>query len=127
MTLSGLLSDALTLTDNIPGELILVGSSLGALVATRLSCHDTVKTRVKGVLLIASAAQFIPRYSNIVPDIEGARTFVSKWAGEITLGKCLFDDAKENKWNDSDIAESVNVPVMMVHGDLDDVIPVQSA
>ena len=77
--------------------------------------------------MIASAAQFIPRYSNIVPDIEGARTFVSKWAGEITLGKCLFDDAKENKWNDTDIAESVNVPVMMVHGDLDDVIPVQSA
>ncbi|KAJ9473671.1 hypothetical protein DIPPA_17097 [Diplonema papillatum] len=125
VTLSGLLDDVEALLDQAPEllDVYLVGSSIGALPAMRLSAKTR---RVKGLLLLAPAAECIARWSELKRNEKGDHVIPSSFVGEIHIGQGMFDDAKDNAWTDENLAAGIPVPVLIAHGELDDAVPIEA-
>lgn len=109
----------------VDGECILMGSSMGGYLA---ALHASESPQVKAVVLLAPAFYFPDRWEeNVGEEIATAwrstgRREVFHYARQRPewIGYGLLEDAKKY-----DPAPSFNVPGLILHGKLDDVVPVE--
>ena len=127
LTLSGLLEDALAVTERLPelGGLHLVGSSMGGVVALKMAA---LSPRVRSLLLVAPAAEVVQRWATLPVDSEGCFTIGSSFVGDTVIGPAFLRDAVSEGWApDSVLTSAVTQPTMVVHGALDDCVPVDAS
>lgn len=117
LALSDLIADARTGLDHL-GRAIVVGSSLGGLVGAWLAA--TEPQRVLGLVLIAPAFGFLRRMA-ARPRVNGRVLIESPWV-RVELKERVLDDAQA--WPERELGKRLTVPVLLVHGACDDVVPV---
>lgn len=124
-----------TLTDTTLGELvddtrcvlreagpsILFGSSLGGLVGAWTAA--LAPESIVGLVLLAPALQFLERLRARI----GAtgRLILPHGGGELEFSQRVLDDFASH---DEDVmARAIDVPTLVVHGELDDTVPVEAS
>ena len=125
-TVSQAVVDALALLDTLSQPVVLVGSSLGAVIALQ-TAQQRLKS-IAGLLLIAPAVCFVERYFLSLPDDQiadwyntGTKDFEDDYEdGSYTLNYSFYEDAIKNQhigpWK-------LNCPVSILHGEEDELIP----
>lgn len=124
------LADVLAVIDSIPDELVLIGSSMGAWLAT----HATIAraTKVKGLATIAAAPDFTETL--LWPTLTDTQRQAIMNDECVTLPTCydgddwrirkvLFDSGKELALLDDSAALDIRVPIRMMHGTADVDVP----
>lgn len=129
-TLSQAINDAVALLDHFRQPSVLVGSSLGAVIA--LQAAQRRSKWVSGLLLLAPAVRFVERHFSSLPDDEirqwrehGARTFPDDYSGGVfALEYAFFADAMGYRalgpWK-------FDCPVSILHGQRDELLPVDDS
>lgn len=125
-TLSRALADCVAVLDGLTGPTVVVGSSLGALLA--LCLVKRRPGRVAGLLLLAPAVRFVARLVDSLPqhDLDswrstGTRRFADNYeGGEYALGYGFRVDSAH--YRDLSIAPP-DCPVAIIHGARDEVLP----
>ncbi|MHC5064309.1 MAG: alpha/beta fold hydrolase [Planctomycetota bacterium] len=111
VTLSELIADAHCVLDHA-GPSILFGSSLGGLVASWAAA--TRPESVAGLVLIAPAFGFLPK-------IHRAEAFGDP--GQFEFSTRVIEDAR--KYDESSLAAKISTKTLLVHGKLDETVPVK--
>lgn len=129
-TIGRAICDAVAILDFFQQPVVLIGSSLGALVA--LEAARQRSNLVAGLLLLAPAVRFFERYFLSLPQHEieqwrkrGTKTFPDSYEGGMfTLGFTFFSDAEKHRapgpWN-------FDFPVSILHGQNDELLPPQDS
>lgn len=125
-TISQAIDDALSVLDFFRQPAVLVGSSLGAVIA--LQAAQQRAEMVNGLLLIAPAVRFVERFFLSLPKIEinewrerGSKQFPDYYEGGVfTLNYSFFADAvayqSPGPWK-------FDCPVSILHGQKDELLP----
>ncbi|KAI8465494.1 MAG: alpha/beta hydrolase fold protein [Monoraphidium minutum] len=127
--------DALLAVDHLTDDaapLIIVGSSMGGLLALHAALRRP--TRVAGLVLVAPAAGFAARRWAALPGaardalaaggaVSLGSEFVAPGADDVNLG--FFEAARAFELPEADGAVDVRCPVRVLHGALDDVVPIE--
>ena len=125
-TLTQAIDDTVSLLDLLRQPAVLVGSSLGAVIALHATAHRP--RLVSGLLLVAPAIRFVTRHFASLPgkDIAawretGSRRFPDQYADEdFELNYGFYEDALEYRdpgpWK-------FHVPVAILHGQHDELLP----
>lgn len=125
-TLSGAISDALDVLDRVRQPMVLVGSSLGGLIA--LEAARQSPSLVRGLLLLAPAYKFAQRYFLSIPAAEvgnwsrsGFRQFPDDYdGGSFNLEYGFYQDLqqypRQGPWK-------FDFPVTILHGEHDEILP----
>lgn len=116
ITLTNLIGDGEAALRHV-GKSILVGTSMGGLVAAWVAARN--KGLVGGLVLLAPALGFIQTLKQT--DLHQSSHFGSSGA----LRPNIIDDAIQ--WDESKLPESIEASVLLVHGTLDDRIPVRES
>jgi len=126
-TLSGALADLeAVMTHLSPRPLLLVGSSLGGLLA--LQAARMYDTGLRGLMLIAPALHFVERVMGRLSDEDTARwradgrfTFEDRYGeGPYKLGYAFYTDAQA--YRNPPVPE-LECPVVILHGERDELLP----
>ena len=129
-TISQAIHDAIAVLDFFRQPVVLVGSSLGALIA--LQAAQQRAEWVSGLLLLAPAVRFVERYFLTLPEDDikhwrdrGAKTFPDQYEeGTFTLNYSFFADAAAYRtlgpWK-------FDFPVAILHGQRDELLPVEDS
>ncbi len=133
--LSDWLDDVLCILDSIEGPVLLVGSSMGAWLATLAACRRA--TQVRGLLLLAAAPDFLqeliqPRLSpSDIWDLQQGQAVMlpNAYADPYPITQALLDSGKplsvlaeHPPGHQHDVA-SLTCPVRMIHGAADTDVP----
>lgn len=125
-TVSRAVTDAVALLDTLSQSVVLVGSSLGAVIALQ-AAQQRVES-ISGLLLIAPAVHFVKRYFLTLPDDQiadwrsaGTKAFEDDYEdGSYSLNYSFYEDAVKYQqigpWK-------LNCPVSILHGEKDELIP----
>jgi uncharacterized protein len=100
----------------------LFGSSMGGAVALLTAAHDERVQAVATLAAVAHPARIVERYPAEVVNWQ-TRGYIDTIDGKI--GRGLFDDAQQH-----DVITAVgvlHVPVLVLHGEADEVVPVSDA
>jgi len=131
-TLKDWLNDTLAVIDTLKGPIIIVGSSMGAWLATRAALLRP--ERISGLLLIAAAPDFVSEL--IEPELDHQQRWQLE-TGEVVflpsdydepprpITQALIDSGRELNLLDSDELNALTIPVRMVHGTGDKDVPWQ--
>ncbi|MFP5298364.1 MAG: alpha/beta hydrolase family protein [Actinomycetota bacterium] len=115
---------AAALRDRITGPLVVVGSSAGGSVATVAVARGLV---VEGLVLWAAPAVWV----SFAGSPQEAVLRITEQAGMVLAPEVLEDPtgwaAEFDSVCTADAAQEVSVPMLVVHGDADDVVPVGHA
>ncbi len=115
VTMSELLVDAGLVLD-LAGPSILVGSSLGALVAAHLAAARP--SQVRALALLAPAFGFLPRMRNRLDGHGRLRT--SEGMEFIVHERALKDAASHDE---AGLPQKLSMPVFLAHGTQDELVP----
>lgn len=120
------IADLVSIMDFLGHQIILVGSSLGAVIS--LQAAQLRPEAIRGMLLIAPAHQFVARHFTTLP--EGA---IDRWrsrgifnfpdyyeGGEFPLGYGFYEDAL--RYADPGLWK-FDFPVAILHGENDELLP----
>ena len=134
LTLADWLDDALAVLDDVPDDapLVVVGSSMGAWLAVHLAARRAA--RVRGLLLIAAAPDFLQHALLERLGTEGrarlerggtARLATDEDPDGWPVTRALIDSGRRLALLDDErrTAEAVRCPVRMLHGTADDTAP----
>ena len=124
VTLSSFVQETETLLSMLKGDVYVVGSSIGGVVAMKAASSID---NIKALLLVAPAAQLIKRWGELPKSPEGHLIMQSQFVGDVKICGNLLEDAEKNGFHDQPLASSVTIPTLIVHGEKDDVIPVSDA
>jgi len=100
------------------GPSVLFGSSMGGMIAAWAAARH--QDLVQGMVLLCPAFGFMGRMPEL-PD--GADTVL--YRGEYELHRSVFEDALQ--YDESTLAARLGMPILLVHGTADDVIPLASS
>ena len=129
-TISQAIHDAISILDFFRQPVVLVGSSLGALIALQVAQQRALW--VSGLLLLAPAVRFVERYyltlseQHIIEWRErGTKSFPDQYeGGTFTLNYSFFEDAVDYRapgpWK-------FDFPVSILHGQRDELLPVEDS
>jgi len=115
VTITELIADALVIARRMP-QCVLVGSSLGGLVAAFASV--LAPDRVRALCLIAPA---IGLAKNLRDRLDADGCMQTSNGLRFPVLQHVIDDAKNLR--EDDLAARITVPTLVVHGTLDDVVP----
>lgn len=119
VTISELVRATLRVLEQLPHRALLVGSSLGGLVASLIAARHP--GAVHGLVLIAPAFGFLPRMAAHPRDADYV-VVTSQWT-EVRLHRRVLDDAAT--LGEETLAERIHVPTLVVHGEHDATVPVR--
>lgn len=111
VTLSDLCADTSAVLDLVGQPAVLVGSSLGGLVAAWTAARQP--ERVCGLVLIAPAFGMLDRLAATRDEISG-----------VTFGQHVYDDAEQ--YDEGILPTQLPMPVLAVHGGADEVVDPQA-
>jgi pimeloyl-ACP methyl ester carboxylesterase len=129
-TISQSIDDAAAILDHVRQPTLLIGSSLGAVVA--LQCAQRKPAAVSGMLLIAPAVKFVSRHFLTLPgrsislwQQQGSFLFPDQYEGGVfPLNYTFYEDALEyarlGPWK-------FDFPVAILHGQQDEILPVEDS
>lgn len=129
-TIGRSVDDLVSVLDLVGHPVILVGSSLGALIS--LQAARRRPEFVRGLLLIAPAVRFFTRHFKSLPDgkidlwrKQGVMNFPDYYeGGEFTLQYGFYEDALDyanpGPWE-------FNFPVTILHGEYDELLPAEDS
>ncbi|MFK7995287.1 MAG: alpha/beta fold hydrolase [Granulosicoccus sp.] len=128
-TLNDWLDDTLAVLDQQQMPTILVGSSMGAWLATLASLRRP--DSIAGLLLIAAAPDFLQRL--VLPNLSVAQVWDLQQGQAINLEneyesphpvtQALLDSASELSLLDNDVLSRLRCPARLIHGTADTVVP----
>lgn len=128
-TLSDWLDDTLAVLDEQQLPTILVGSSMGAWLATLASLRRA--ELVKGIVLLAAAPDFIQEL--VVPTLSVADVWdlqqgqvvelPTEYESPHPITQALLDSAKDLSLLDNDALSNLHCPARLIHGTADTVVP----
>ncbi|MHA1450470.1 MAG: YqiA/YcfP family alpha/beta fold hydrolase [Candidatus Hodarchaeales archaeon] len=134
MTVSSLLTNVDEWVRDAGDPLILTGSSFGGLIATRyIQTRKKYSGKVRGLVLIAPALNFnIVLENRHIPSNEWINwqqrgfTHVDHpaWIGKTKWSWEFIEDLQEYHYP---MNEPLNIPVLLIHGEKDNVIPVSNS
>jgi len=131
-TLSGFVADAAVGAATMrqsSEQLVAVGASIGGLAAALL--HAQHHYQLSALVMISCGAGFVDRMRKRHADSGNVDTVVipSRYvdSGRIVVGRALLDDAASLVADEEWLAKSITCPVLMVHGECDDVAPLEEA
>jgi len=134
MTVSSLLNSVSEWVRGASDPVILIGSSFGGLVAIRyVQTGKKYSEKIKGLVLIAPALNFnIVLENHHIPSKEWndwqQRGFTHvdhpAWTGKTKWSWKFIEDLREYHYP---MNEPLNVPILLIHGEEDDVIPVSNS
>ena len=108
-------------------KLIFIGSSMGSWIA--LNLFPSFKKKIKGFLGISSAPEFLEelmwkKFNKKIKQIIMTKKIYNLQHGEFTypITKQLIFDGRKNKVLNNKI--NLEIPVILFHGEKDDVVPV---
>ena len=116
VTLTEKIEDARTVLENL-GPSLLVGSSMGGMIAAWLAARRP--DLVRGLALLAPAFGFVDRLRHLA---EGDVFVVRGQSHEIPVEQSVLEDAAT--YDELTLAGLLSMPVFIVHGALDDTVPV---
>jgi pimeloyl-ACP methyl ester carboxylesterase len=124
-TIGGAVRDLCAVLETLPGPCILVGSSLGALIAAHAARQSH---RVAGLLLIAPAVRFADRFIRDQLDREELDRWLRRgyrWLPDLYNGGCFRLDAAfcEDALRNGAAPGALPCPVRAVHGSRDELLP----
>lgn len=126
-TVAGWIADALAVIDLIGGPVILVGSSMGAWVALHVALH--LPDRVKALVGIASAPDFtewgFTAEEKSALHRDGLLFRPSPYGEPLLTTLAFWQSGQQLRLLDGPIA--IDTPVRLIHGDADEVVPVDIA
>ena len=129
MTVSSLLDKVSDWIKEIPGEIILIGSSFGGLVATRFVQLRTNKSKkIRKMILLAPALDYYKllkeRTSQTDWEAWQKNGYIEikhpAWEGLTKLSWNFVCDLNENHMI---MNEKIDIPTLIIHGSLDNIIP----
>jgi len=123
------LSDTLLVLDQCDCPVVLVGSSMGAWLATLAALQRT--TRVKGLLLLAAAPDFLQELiaPNLTPadswDLQQGQvvSLPNDYESGFALTQSLLDSGIDLTLLKGDALKTLTCPVRLVHGTADTDVP----
>lgn len=129
LTLHDWLQDTLTVMDAQSGPVLLVGSSMGAWLATRAALQRSDK--ISGLLLLAAAPDFLQEL--VQPKLEPsdiwdlqqgqAIQLENNYEAPYPITQALLDSGIDLAVLDSDIMNTLTCPVRLIHGTHDTDVP----
>ena len=132
-TLLDWLNDTLAVLAEHPQPAVLVGSSMGAWLATLAALEQP--EAVTALLLLAAAPDFLQRQvkPHLTPsdvwDLQQGQTvnLPNEYESAHPITQGLLDSAEKLSLLDSNTLESLTCPVRLIHGTVDTVVPFESA
>ena len=118
LTMTELVEDGLCVLREM-GPAILVGSSLGGLVAAWVTAR--CPELVRGLVLLSPALGFLAFIAGHAGRDELPLT--TSDGSELVISRRAIEDAA--RWNEAELAAQISVPTLVVHGKLDDTVPYQ--
>jgi|TARA_B100001971_G_C18136460_1_gene507886 esterase/lipase len=115
-TVSKQLKDIQAIIKEVEGELIVVGNSFSVITALAFSRIN----KVKGLILLCGRAKYLDYINGLVKEDGKYKIFEGFYIGEN-----FVEDYK--KYDPLKLIESVDVPVLIVHGEKDEVVPLEEA
>lgn len=128
-TLHDWLADTLTVLDQCTQPVVIIGSSMGAWLATLAALQRT--TRVKGLLLLAAAPDFLQEL--VEPKLTPADiwelqqhqviSLPNNYESPFPLTQALLDSGKELTLLSGDALKGLSCPIRLLHGTGDTDVP----
>ncbi len=119
VTMSDFVADGEAVLQHV-GRSVLIGSSLGGLVAAWLARR--IPDLVHALVLIAPAFDFLPRMRVRLAKAPVIRLTDGR---EIEVQRRFLADAE--RFDEADLPQSIRTPTFVVHGDADDVVPIEAS
>ena len=121
-TLSDLIADVEHTIEALASRPILIGSSLGGLVAAWFACRHP--DSIQGLALLAPALGFTRAAAASIDPATGEPTALQQTGGaSIPVSPLVARDALQ--YDDNRLPERLTMPLAIVHGDRDEVVPAQ--
>ncbi|HSD88495.1 MAG TPA: YqiA/YcfP family alpha/beta fold hydrolase [Kofleriaceae bacterium] len=127
LRLSAMIDTVIAAIDRAAGPVVVIGSSLGALTAARVAERDD---RVRACVLLAPAFQLVERWrQQLGAEWDAWRTTGTRAVADYTTGgMSTVDFGFVEDVERIDVGyPDVRVPVLVLHGRNDDVVPVERA
>jgi pimeloyl-ACP methyl ester carboxylesterase len=129
LTISDWLADSLAVFDDCNRPTLLIGSSMGAWLATMVALRRA--PRVDGLLLLAAAPDFLQEL--IEPQLGPAELWdlqqqntvkiANRYEQPYPITQALLDSGKTHSLLADGVQDTLNCPLVMVHGSNDEDVP----